>query len=320
MVQLLLVDDEIHAIQGIESEVDWQELGISRLHTSLNARKAKEVFSQFPIDILLCDIEMPEINGIELTAWVKEHYPETRCLFLTCHSEFHYAKEAIHLGTSEYLLKPVTKEELEAAISKAIEEVHKSKEQVAALYVYEKYNRLLPKKHAETSTVVDKVKQYILDHLDQNVTREQVASHVYLNQDYLARIFKKETGISVMDYLLELRISTACEWLLATELPVSSIAEKVGIPNFSYFARLFRKQINMSPVESKDSTMSKNQTRLSLTRKESIRIMSVISSVIIRLAINLFPICDNPLLSSLCGAGCIRRSHTKRPATSCVSS
>lgn len=250
MIQLLLVDDEIHAIQGIKSEMDWQGLGISRLHTALNARRAKKLFSQFPISILLCDIEMPEINGIELTAWVREHYPETQCLFLTCHSEFHYAKEAIHLGTLEYLLKPATKEDLEAAIAKAIGEIYKSREQVAALYIYEKYNKLLPiNEQGETSNVVDKVKQYMLEHLNQNVTREQVASHVYLNPDYLARIFKKETGMSVMDYLLELRINTACEWLLVTDLPVSSIAEKVGIPNFSYFARQFRKQMNISPVQ-----------------------------------------------------------------------
>ena len=63
---LLIVDDEALAIRGIESGVDWTRLGIVRIHKAFNIRKAKEIFGQHPVDIMLCDIEMPQGNGLDL--------------------------------------------------------------------------------------------------------------------------------------------------------------------------------------------------------------------------------------------------------------
>ncbi|MDQ6418036.1 response regulator [Paenibacillus sp. LHD-117] len=426
MYQLLIVDDEIHAIRGIEAELEWNKLGISKLHTATNARQAKEVFDNHPIDVMICDIEMPEVNGLQLVAWVKEFYPSAESIFLTCHSEFHYAKEAIHLGSLEYILKPAPAYELESAIAKAIDKIHAEREQHTFHEILQKYHKLwsihqplvierfwsdlihqnipshpeaiekalaslevpsmsnslflpiyikverwhkawtkreekimeyalrnaaeevilehcargqaLPLSGGEIicmlatdgtgvnpidreqlasvcrdyivscnqyfycdlscyighpvaiqvvvgmlnslyererrnvaehnrailldkaefspsafvlpeMSVIDKVIRYIADHRDQNLTRELIANHVFLNPDYLARIFKRETGLSIMDYLTEERMGLAKKLLAQTDLPISSIAEKVGIPNFSYFSKQFKKYMNMSPLE-----------------------------------------------------------------------
>ncbi|RRJ64599.1 response regulator [Paenibacillus oralis] len=119
--QILLVDDEIVAIEGIQAILDLAKLNVSRLFTALNIRQAKEVFESESIDILLCDIEMPQGNGLKLLAWVREHHPYTATIFLTSHADFKYAKEALRLGSLDYLLKPVLAGELEAAIHKARE-------------------------------------------------------------------------------------------------------------------------------------------------------------------------------------------------------
>lgn len=118
-MNMLLVDDEVHALEGLRDALDWDGLGISSVFTANNIRQAKEVFENEPVDIMICDIEMPEGSGLELLAWVKEFHPRVESIILTCHAEFTYAKRAIQLGGLEYLLKPVPYDELSEAVGKA---------------------------------------------------------------------------------------------------------------------------------------------------------------------------------------------------------
>lgn len=122
MLQLLIVDDEPLAIRSVLNAIDWEKAGVSKVYTANNAKQAKTVFAEQPIDIMLCDIEMPQESGLELLAWVRERSPGTQSIFLTCHADFGYAKKAIQLGSLDYLLKPIPPDELEAVIRKAVEQ------------------------------------------------------------------------------------------------------------------------------------------------------------------------------------------------------
>jgi two-component system, response regulator YesN len=125
MYKLLIVDDEAFAVEGIKSAIHWDKVGIGEVFTAFNIRQAKEVFESNKINIMLCDIEMPQGNGLELLAWVRDHHPKTECIFLTCHADFSYAKEAIKLGSLDYILKPIPYDELEEVIRKAIDKIKK---------------------------------------------------------------------------------------------------------------------------------------------------------------------------------------------------
>ncbi|WP_035155928.1 response regulator [Cohnella thermotolerans] len=118
-MNMLIVDDEIHALEGLKHALDWEALGIASVLTANNIRQAKEVLRSHSVDIMICDIEMPEGSGLELLAWVKESRREVESIILTCHAEFTYAKRAIQLGGLEYLLKPVPHDELSEAVEKA---------------------------------------------------------------------------------------------------------------------------------------------------------------------------------------------------------
>ncbi|MFD0698463.1 helix-turn-helix domain-containing protein [Paenibacillus sp. GCM10027628] len=128
MLQLMIVDDEIHAVEGIRSGVDWSKLGITGVFTAYTVNQAKEVFEKERIDILLCDIEMPQATGLELTEWVRERYPRTVTIFLTCHVDFKYVKQALQLGSLDYILKPIPFGELEEIIRKAIGKIKRETE------------------------------------------------------------------------------------------------------------------------------------------------------------------------------------------------
>ncbi|MCM8710332.1 response regulator [Clostridium sp. SYSU_GA19001] len=127
MFNIIVVDDEVFAVEGIKSAVNWSKLGIDEVFTAFNIRQAKEVFENNRVDIMLCDIEMPQGNGIELLSWVRANRSKTECIFLTCHADFGYAKEALKLGSLDYILKPIPYDELEEVIKKAIDKIKKDR-------------------------------------------------------------------------------------------------------------------------------------------------------------------------------------------------
>ncbi|QGQ97159.1 response regulator [Paenibacillus psychroresistens] len=120
MYKLLIVDDEMFAVEGIEVGVDWLKLDFTEIHKAYNAAQAKKIMLGNRIDIIICDIEMPGENGIEFMEWVKERFPGIEAIFLTCHADFKYAQRAIQLGSFEYLLKPVEFEVLGKTVEKAL--------------------------------------------------------------------------------------------------------------------------------------------------------------------------------------------------------
>lgn len=116
MYNLLIVDDEIYAVEALKSGVDWSSLGFAQVYEAFNVREAQDIILNASIDVVICDIEMPGGDGFELLEWIRGTCPELALLFLTCHAEFRYAKRAIQLGVQEYLLKPVDYGELKTTV------------------------------------------------------------------------------------------------------------------------------------------------------------------------------------------------------------
>lgn len=103
----------------------------------------------------------------------------------------------------------------------------------------------------QSTSVVEQIKQYIHDHIGEELTRNSLAEVIYLNPDYLARLFKKETGISLGNYIIKARINAAKYLLETSKLSIYSIAKKVGYSNYSYFSKLFKQEVGVSPNEYK---------------------------------------------------------------------
>ncbi len=117
---ILLVDDEYYLIQGLMNSTDWSLLGIDRVLCAYSAAQAMKVFSENSVDILLTDVEMPRVSGLQLIRDAAAAGYDFISILLTGHSNFNYAKEAISLKVLDYLLKPVETAELEAAVKKAV--------------------------------------------------------------------------------------------------------------------------------------------------------------------------------------------------------
>ena len=124
MYHVLLVDDEENVLQVLKDSIAWQNLGVERLFTAQSGERALELMEQNRIDLLITDIQMPGMDGISLIKRVRSLNSDIHCVFLTAYGEFEYARQAISLGVDNYLLKPISKDEVEQTIYKALDNIY----------------------------------------------------------------------------------------------------------------------------------------------------------------------------------------------------
>jgi DNA-binding NarL/FixJ family response regulator len=123
MYTMLVVDDNPADRRGICSLFDWGGLGIEIIDTCSNGERAMEVLSQRAVDIVLTDVAMPVMNGISLAQGLRASHPRTKVVFMSCHSDFEYAKSAVDMAIHGYVLKPIIPDELLAVIRKLTDEL-----------------------------------------------------------------------------------------------------------------------------------------------------------------------------------------------------
>ena len=120
MYAIMIVEDEELIRQGLTSLVDYEQFGMTVINQAENGREAWEKFQEQPADILLTDINMPQMNGLDLAHLVKEQSPSCHIIFLTGYDDFEFARKAIKLGADDYLPKPFHLAELNARIKSVI--------------------------------------------------------------------------------------------------------------------------------------------------------------------------------------------------------
>lgn len=131
----MIIDDDIPMLKYLRTIVNWSELGLELVYESSSSVKALEVLEEIKPDIILTDIGLPQMDGIELATKIREHCHVTRFIFLTCHEDFHYAKKAVKLNADDYLIKDeLTPKQLEDSLLKAISQIEKQTDYEEAFY------------------------------------------------------------------------------------------------------------------------------------------------------------------------------------------
>lgn len=127
MYKIVIVDDEAIVRRGLSEKVDWNNLDCKVYATASNGFEGKEMVDRFQPDILITDIKMPGMNGLELAEYTKKNYPNIVTILLSGYSEFEYAREAVRNQVFDYLLKPIEFVDLKACIRKAIDKINSMK-------------------------------------------------------------------------------------------------------------------------------------------------------------------------------------------------
>lgn len=249
-MKLLIVDDEMFAVQGIIDGVDWDALKFDSVLKAYSYTQAVEVFQSSFVDVLLCDIEMPDGSGLDLVDYVNHHSPGTQCIILSCHDEFDFARQAVKLNCLDYVLKPVRYAALTEILKKAITAAeershHTMMENLGQQYV----NSVAQKNQSDAADPASIAMDYIASHIDEELSVKQLAALAYVSPDHLTRVFKKKFGKNIPDIILERRMELAGELLKREDLSIAAVSGSVGFSNYSYFSEQFKKVFGMTPRE-----------------------------------------------------------------------
>ncbi len=268
-MNILIVDDEIIIINILKETIDWNSIGISQVFSAYNAFEAKKVLEQHLIDIIICDIEMPQENGLNLLEWVKKHYPHVLNIILTAFPNFNYAQSAIAIGVYKFLVKPIVFADLvkivQEAVDKRKKEMLKDKLRKYGEYLIEHSDFKVPVEeqldimvnklkepnadNSKEQSVVNIVKNYLEQHFNDNISRKDIESLVHLNEDYLNRVYKQSTGYSLMEYIQYYRIMVAKRMLVNSKMSIGDISTQIGYDSPAYFSKIFKKFTGVTPAE-----------------------------------------------------------------------
>jgi len=246
-MNLLLVDDEVFTLEALKLQILELSLSFSSVEICYDAQSAKEYIQNHPVSILICDIEMPGESGLDLVRWIQENDLSITSILLTCHADFQYAAAGIHYHVFDYLLKPVTSEQLQNTLERAVkftleqQQLKQKKLQISADTQIEE--------HTSISNIISQIASMIEEHPEDSYSRKDIAARFFLNPDYLAKCFKKEIGKSLPDYLLQKRMEKAVFLLQNSKMQVQTVALQCGYQNFSYFAKCFKEHTGMSPKD-----------------------------------------------------------------------
>lgn len=232
MMNVLVVDDESTEREGIKNLIEQHKFPF-RILEAENGQAAEKILNRNSIDILITDVKMPLMNGIELCEVARKVQENLKIVICSGYGEFEYARSAIKLGVVNYLLKPLIHDEF----LEVLEEISEVKAFVD------------PDRTTEESKVIQQVKDFVKNHFQQNISLSDAANEVYLSPGYLSILFKKEAGVNFSKYLTDYRLRKANYLLSQSNMKINDIAEFVGIENPSYFCKLFKTKFGVSPAQ-----------------------------------------------------------------------
>ena len=259
MIRLLIADDERLEREALVEMVTrrFVEHEIV-LEEAENGRKAADTAILWGADLILMDIEMPGMNGLDAARAVLAQRPGCRVIFVTAYSLFQYAHEAVQLGACDYLLKPVDPDELEASIRRAIRQIETERKLEALAPIQpEPEAPAAPEEDAahggdessQNALVMAHVRRYLEDNYMFDISLDSVGEILHISPAYLSAQFKKYQKMNFLDCLTELRINAAKELLNDPFRSSAEVASMVGYEDASYFARAFKKRTGVTPTQ-----------------------------------------------------------------------
>ena len=247
MTKVLIVDDEKYVRMGIKSDTDWALIGCEVVGEASNGLEALEVAENTRPDLVVSDIRMPKMDGIELAEKLIEKFPGIKVIFLTAYNEFEYARQAVRIGVSDYLLKPFSDGELEGSIQRLL---HLHPNAPASSSELEEQLIPLKKKEEVSNRYVSAAIEYIEEHYpDSDFSLGALAESMSVSEGHISRLFKSETDISINNYLTKYRIKMAMDYLKDVQVKVYEVAEKVGYQDIAYFSNTFKKLVGKTPSD-----------------------------------------------------------------------
>lgn len=242
MYKLIIIDDERKILDGIAEIFPWNQIGFTVAGTFTRAVEALAFLEDHPVDVIMTDIRMPDMDGIELTKRLKA-FPDIKVVIFSSYAEYAYMHEALLLNVTDYLLKPVKYSDLLECFEKiraSLDEKIMSNQNTEGSY----YER-----------IISRVDDYLLKNY-QKAALNEAAEIVGISTGYLSRIYKEYKGTGFMEMLTRIRMEKAGELLMDPSYKSYEIAYLVGYDNPKNFTRAFKAYYQVTPRDYRNGIRS----------------------------------------------------------------
>lgn len=239
-MRIIIVDDEPKIRHGIKKFL--------MKHTHMEVvgvfENAKNVFAFLDTDyadVIITDIKMPEVSGLELIEKIREKNNEIDIIILSGYGDFSYAQKAIELGVIRYLTKPTNPLLLLETLENVEKKLTEKKKQ--------KFGEDDKTESEISNLIVMKAIEYIESHYNSKITLKEMSEELFISPNYLCELFKKHTNKTLSEYMVDIRMRMAREYLEKLDYKISEVAELVGFSDPKYFSSTFKKIYGMRPME-----------------------------------------------------------------------
>lgn len=234
---VLITEDEAMIRNGLAALIPWEKYGFAVTAMAENGYRALELMENRKFDLVIADVRMPRMDGLEMIRAMRERGIGSEIIILSGYPSFDYARKAIEYGVHNYLLKPINTDELVGCLQSIRAELDRR----ASAPEPEPEEKEEP-----GGELCRRVKAFIAGHFAEELSIRMVADALHYNEVYLGRQFQKEVGLNFRDYLNTVRTAKAAELLAAGGL-VSDTALQVGYRDLNYFCRVFKNAYGVTP-------------------------------------------------------------------------
>lgn len=250
MYKLLIVDDEPLIRRGIKSLADLAGMGISQIIEAENGQEAIEMVAVHRPHLVLMDINMPEMDGLTAAAMIKEKNPQIFVIILTGYDYFEYAQSAIRAKVDDYILKPVSKADIEMVLVKSLARIKEKNKEAAIHEVLANTGMLMAGNKSDGDDIAGAIGDYLRENMfSKDLSLGKMAEDIGFNSSYLSTMVKQIYGIPFQEYINKKRMEKAKILLLSTNMKNYEIADQVGIEDVNYFSTKFKKTWGISPKQ-----------------------------------------------------------------------
>ncbi|MCR4740445.1 MAG: response regulator [Lachnospiraceae bacterium] len=248
MYRVVVVEDETIVRQGIIRDTDWGSVECMVVGEAGNGQEGLEVIRRLRPDLVITDIRMPKLSGLEMAEILDKEKIMPVMIFLTAYGDFAYAQQAIKVGARDYVLKPFKDNVLEESIKKTLSRYLKK-----AGFEDKVQNEELSLKKGDKSKYLTAALAYIDENYsDPDLSAAKVAQAIGVSTGHLSHLFRRESSFTMSNYVLDCRMRAAKKLLQDYSHKVYEVAEAVGYRDITYFSVSFKKYVGVTPSEYQD--------------------------------------------------------------------
>lgn len=254
MYKVVIIDDEPIIVEGLSRSIRWDTFECEVVGTAYSGEEGLDLIRQIKPNIVFSDIQMPNMDGLTMIAAVKSQFPELEISILTGYQDFEYARKAIMLGVTRFLVKPSKMDELQEAVEIMVKNLKakgiESNEKQPDIDNLDEQETEDDGVNSEASSfLVNNALKYMEENYKEKLKLQDVAEHVYVSQWHLSKLLNRYKQQSFSDILNNIRIEKAKELLRDPSLRIGDIAEMVGFLDMAHFSRVFKRHTGQSANE-----------------------------------------------------------------------